>query len=52
MIRQECMGKCGREVLIVLGAECRKCRRKRQRAGLKRIHKVERPLNGLMKKKP
>lgn len=41
-IREKCIGNCGREVLVKLGAECRKCRRKRLHAGLKRIKKVQR----------
>lgn len=35
--RKPCIGGCGREVLVVLGGECRKCRRKRIHAGARRI---------------
>ena len=41
-MRQTCIGNCGRMVLPTLGAECRKCRKKRLHAGLKRIKKLER----------
>ena len=42
MLRKPCIGNCGREVLVKLGAECRKCRKKRLHAGLKRVKSVER----------
>lgn len=41
-IRQPCIGGCGREVPKRLGGECRKCRRKRIHAGLKRVLRVKR----------
>ena len=41
MLRKPCIGNCGRDVLVALGAECRKCRKKRIHAGLKRIKKIE-----------
>lgn len=40
-LRQTCIGGCGRQVLVKLGAECRKCRRKRILIGKRRIHKIE-----------
>ena len=42
MIRRLCIGGCGRLVLKKLGAECRKCRRVRVHAGLKRMLRVKR----------
>lgn len=39
--RIPCMHGCGRMVLKKLGAECRKCRRKRVHAGLKLIKRHE-----------
>ena len=47
MLRKPCIGNCGREVLVKLGAECRKCRKKRLHAGLKRVKSVERANKGL-----
>lgn len=44
MLRKPCIGNCGRMVLIKLGGECRKCRRKRIHTGLKRIRKIERAI--------
>jgi len=43
--RKFCIGGCGRLVLIELGAECRKCKRKRKYAELKRIKKAEKSKN-------
>lgn len=40
--RMKCIGGCGREVLPKLGAECRKCRRRRVHAGQKRMLRVKR----------
>jgi hypothetical protein len=40
-LRKPCIGKCGRLVMVKLGAECRKCRRRRKHAGLKRIMKLQ-----------
>lgn len=45
MLREKCIGNCGRLVLVKLGAECRKCRRRRVHAGLKRVKKLERANN-------
>lgn len=36
-LRQPCIGGCGRWVLPILSAECRKCRRQRIHAGRKRV---------------
>lgn len=40
-VRVLCEGGCGTWVLPRLGIECRKCRRKRIHAGLKKIKKLE-----------
>lgn len=40
--RKPCTGKnCNRLILVERGVECRKCRRKRIHAGLKKIKKAE-----------
>lgn len=44
--RAKCIGGCGRDVLIKVGAECRKCRRARVLAGKRRIWKSDRSARG------
>jgi len=49
-MRMLCIGGCGREVVKKLSAECRKCRRARIHAGLKRKLRLARgtaPLPGV-----
>ena len=39
-VRIPCVHGYGRQVLSALGAECRKCKKKRLRAGLKHRHRL------------
>ena len=49
LLRKPCMGGCGTEVLVSLGAECRKCRRARLHKGARLLFKLRRETN--MKRK-